>query len=112
MVNKQYKNRKITERIDKLLNDTRKGWNKTLEEEYNKIHEESIQIRKSVEKKVKKIGNGSTDWTPKLKKANNRIKYWKLEKQSAEGKKVGMKKRYRLMKQLKIKIIEGKKEEK
>ena len=97
-----YKKKKIQTKINSLYNRAKREWNDKYEQEYNKIHDETITIRKQIEKSLKTIGNGKVDWSPKVQKAMRRIKYWKLMKDKNEGKNVGTKTLYRLAEILKI----------
>ena len=43
---RQFERKKIKQRIDNMYKNANKEWTQALEEEYNKIHEEVITIRK------------------------------------------------------------------
>ena len=89
--------------IEIVIKESKEGWNTELEERYNNLHRKTIEIRKKIEKKIKKIGNGSVPWNPKMKLASYNIKYWKLTKKRHEKGRVSSKTLCRLGKQLNIK---------
>ena len=89
--------------IETVTKESKQGWNTELEERYNKLHSKTVEIRKIIETKLKKIGNGTVPWNPKMKLASNKIKYWKLQKKRHEKGRVSSKILYRLGKQLNIK---------
>ena len=54
-------------------NATQNGWSETLEEEYNDINRQQLDIHKSIEEKIRKLRTGGKPWSPTLQKHRDTI---------------------------------------
>ena len=54
------------------------GWNRDLKSKYNRLHKQNEEIRKLVEKKIRKLPSGGIPWSPKLQKYRDTIELWRL----------------------------------
>ena len=77
-VHQQFTANYIYDNIEILSQKAEEEWSPELEEQYNKIHIKTVDIRKKIEKQLKKIGNGTIPWSPKIKQICETIKYWRL----------------------------------
>lgn len=54
------------------------GWDDKLERAYNKIQQRNIELRKGIEKKLRKLKMGGVQWSPKLQAYRDQIELWSM----------------------------------
>jgi hypothetical protein len=78
-------------------------WNTELETEFNKVHEDSAEIRKDVESKLRRLKMGGVVWSPRLQKYRDRISLMKMLKKKRRGRKISVKRIRRWMQKVDLK---------
>ena len=78
LVHQEFQEHNLFYRVKTLFEKSKEGWDDALEQEYNQIYELQLQIRKKMEKKVRKLRTGAVPWSPKLQKYRTTIKLWTL----------------------------------
>ena len=57
---------------------TKLGWNAPLLVQYHKLHNEQIEVRKSVENKLRKLCMGGVPYSPEIQELRNTIELWAM----------------------------------
>ena len=87
----------IDTQLSELHQKSSSEWNQTLEDEYNRIHADSIDIRKTAEIKLRKLFMGAAPWSPKFQVYRDTIELWNLIVNKRKGIKVSVKRIRRFM---------------
>jgi hypothetical protein len=83
--------------LSELYTKSLSGWNPTLQEEFNRIHSESNDVRKTVEAKLRKLFMGGVPWSPKLQIYRDTIELWHMVVNKRKRIKVSVKRIRRFM---------------
>ena len=68
----------LLDRLESLVLRSQTGWSEEMEAEYNEIYEQQINIRRDVEKKLRKLKMGGKPWSPRFQTYRDRIELWDL----------------------------------
>jgi hypothetical protein len=73
------------------------GWNGHLEIEYNRINDRQYEIRRDIERNIRKIRAGAIPWSPQLQRHRSCVEIWSLLLKKRKGRKISNNKLRRLL---------------
>jgi hypothetical protein len=97
-VEKALRSTGLLDRLQKIKQEALElGWSDELQEEYNRISTLNTQLRKNIERSIRKLRMGAIPWSPRLQVYRDKIEIWQMLLKKRSGRKISNRKLRRLL---------------